>query len=153
MTAQNLENFNELREFHDTHYLQTRVGGDLQNYENLGAIFEYSSLEYITCIENNVKLHFQKYVRRYISALYPNLTKQIYSAILEDIMIPREEKRCPNEYQEFVDECIGTIVPETNTLQMGSVYYDVKVYLSLSSLSSRLVSLVSLVSSRLSRYQ
>ena len=61
MTAQNLENFNELRTFHDTHYLQTRGGGDLQHYDNLSAIIEYSALEYKTCIENNIKLHFPKY--------------------------------------------------------------------------------------------
>ena len=121
MTHENQLIFDELKKFHDTHYLPSRVLGDISSYQNLHAIIEYSSKEYITSIENNVKLHFGKYVRRYIAAEYPNLAKRIYSAILQDIMIPREEKRCPNEYQIFVDNCIGTIVPEANTMHMGSV--------------------------------
>ena len=136
MTAENLENFNELRAFHHVHYLQTRVGGDLQHYDNLSAIIEYSALEYKTCIESNIKLHFPKYVRKYISAAYPNVTKRVASAILADIMIPLVDFRSPAEYHEFVEQCFGEIVPQTNAIRMGSVYYDVKVYLSsLSSLS------------------
>ena len=136
MSAENLQKFEELKNFHDTHYLQTRVGGDLQHYDNLSAIIEYSALEYKTCIENNIKLHFPKYVRRYISAVYPNVTKRIASAILADIMIPLVDFRSPAEYHEFVEQCFGEIVPQANAIRMGSVYYDVKVYLSsLSSLS------------------
>ena len=127
MTAENLENFNELRAFHHVHYLQTRVGGDLQHYDNLSAIIEYSALEYKTCIENNIKLHFPKYVRRYISAAYPNVTERVASAILADIMIPLVDFRSPAEYHEFVEQCFGEIVPQANAIRMGSVYYDVKV--------------------------
>ena len=154
MTAQNLENFNELRAFHHVHYLQTRVGGDLQHYDNLSAIIEYSALEYKTCIENNIKLHFPKYVRRYISAVYPNVAKRVASAILADVMTPLVDFRSPAEYHEFVEQCFGEIVPQANAIRMGSVYYDVKVYLSsLSSLSclSRLSRLSRLSLSRLCR--
>jgi len=52
---------------------------DLENGKNLSAILDYYVTTMITCIENNIKMHFFDYIHRFIFSYYKFLYKEKFN--------------------------------------------------------------------------
>jgi len=118
-----------LQEFQNLHSFP------LEDGSNLSSVLDYYSTTMLTSIENNIKLHFFDYIKRYINSYFCHLyqdqlddkdfKKQLYkdlNAIKNDIL--NNTVICDEKYHSWLNTNRYNIVPESYEV---SYYYDIKV--------------------------
>ena len=128
-----LEEFQKLR--------TTITDFELEDGSNLSYVLGYYTTTMLTSIENNIKMRFFDYVKRFINSHFKHLyqeqldtkpknkefTKQFYreiNLVKNDILNNNVILTCDEKYHSWVKENRYKIVPETFEI---SYYYDIKV--------------------------
>ena len=109
----------------------------LQDGKNLSAILDYYATTMITAIENNIKMHFIDYIKRFVNSYFKNIyqnelqnkefKKQFYKELQQvknDIINDAEILTCDEKYHNWLNENRYKIVPENYDT---SYFYDIKV--------------------------
>ena len=109
----------------------------LQDGKNLSAILDYYATTMITAIENNIKMHFIDYIKRFVNSYFKNIyqnelqnkefKKQFYKELQQvknDIINDTEILTCDEKYHNWLNENRYKIVPENYDT---SYFYDIKV--------------------------
>ena len=109
----------------------------LQDGKNLSAILDYYATTMITAIENNIKIHFIDYIKRFINSYFKNIyknelqnkefKKQFYKELQQvknDIINDAEILTCDEKYHNWLNTNRYKIVPENYDT---SYFYDIKV--------------------------
>jgi hypothetical protein len=65
----NLKRFNEFKKFYMTDYKKLGYRNKI-NGVNLSQIFNYMKIDILTNIENNIKMHFMSYVKRFVNSSF-----------------------------------------------------------------------------------
>jgi hypothetical protein len=118
-----------LDEFQKLHTFQ------LEDGSNLSSILDYYATTMITAIENNIKMRFFDYIKRFVNCYFKDLyqdelenkefKKQLYkeiNLIKNDII--NNTLTCDEKYHSWLKENRYKIIPETYET---SYYYDIKV--------------------------
>jgi len=108
---------------------------ELEDGTNLSSILGYYTTTMITSIENNIKLHFFDYIKRFINSYFKHLykdeienkdfKKQLYkelNLVKNDII--NNTLTCNNKYHIWLNENRYKIVPEHFDI---SYHYDIKI--------------------------
>jgi len=109
----------------------------LQDGKNLSAILDYYATTMITAIENNIKIHFIDYIKRFINSYFKNIyqnelqnkefKKQFYKELQQvknDIINDAKILTCDEKYHNWLNDNRYKIVPENYDT---SYFYDIKV--------------------------
>ena len=107
----------------------------LEDGSNLSSILDYYATTMITAIENNIKMRFFDYVKRFVNSFFKHLyqdqienkefKKQLYKEInLVKNDIINNTLTCDEKYHSWLKENRYNIVPE---IYETSYYYDIKV--------------------------
>ena len=109
----------------------------LQDGKNLSAILDYYATTMITAIENNIKIHFIDYIKRFVNSYFKNIyqtelqnkefKKQFYKELQQvknDIINDAEILTCDEKYHNWLNENRYKIVPENYDT---SYFYDIRV--------------------------
>jgi len=107
----------------------------LENGNNLSSILDYYKTTMLTSIENNIKIHFFDYIKRFVNSYFKHLykeqienkefKKQLYKEInlLKNDII-NNTLTCDEKYHNWLKENRYKIVPENFE---NSYYYDIKI--------------------------
>ena len=108
---------------------------EFEDGSNLSSILDYYATTMITSIENNVKMRFFDYIKRFINCYFKHLyqdqmenkdfKKQLYreiNVVKNDIL--NNTLTCNEKYHSWLKEYRYKIVPETFDT---SYYYDIKI--------------------------
>ena len=108
---------------------------DLEDGCNLKAVLGYYSITMLTSIENNIKIHFFDYIKRFVNSYFNHIyndkldnkefKKQLYkelNAVKNDII--NNTTTCDEKYHEWLNENRFKIVPETYET---NYHYDIKI--------------------------
>jgi hypothetical protein len=107
----------------------------LENGNNLSSILDYYKTTMLTSIENNIKIHFFDYIKRFVNSYFKHLyqeqiknkefKKQLYKEInLVKNDIINNTLTCDEKYHNWLKENRYKIVPENFE---NSYYYDIKI--------------------------
>lgn len=109
----------------------------LHDGKNLSAILDYYATTMITSIENNIKMHFIDYIKRFVNSYFKNVyqnelqnkefKKQFYKELQQvknDIINDAEILTCDEKYHNWLNDNRYKIVPENYDT---SYFYDIKV--------------------------
>jgi hypothetical protein len=109
----------------------------IQDGKNLSAILDYYATTMITAIENNIKMHFIDYIKRFVNSYFKNIyqnelqnkefKKQFYKELQQvknDVINDAEILTCDEKYHNWLNENRYKIVPENYDT---SYFYDIKV--------------------------
>ena len=109
----------------------------LQDGKNLSAILDYYATTMITAIENNIKMHFIDYIKRFVNSYFKNIyqnelqnkefKKQFYKELQQvknDIINDAEILTCDEKYHTWLNVNRYNIVPKNYDT---SYFYDIKV--------------------------
>jgi hypothetical protein len=107
----------------------------LEDGSNLSSILDYYVTTMITAIENNIKMRFFDYIKRFVNSYFKHLyqdqlenkefKKQLYKEInLVKNDILNNTLTCDEKYHSWINENRYKIVPEEYDT---SYYYDIKV--------------------------
>ena len=109
----------------------------LQDGKNLSAILDYYATTMITAIENNIKMHFIDYIKRFVNSYFKNIyqnelqnkefKKQFYKELQQvknDIINDTKILTCDEKYHNWLNDNRYKIVPENYDT---SYFYDIKV--------------------------
>ena len=118
-----------LQEFQKLHSFQ------LEDGSNLSSILDYYSTTMITAIENNIKMRFFDYIKRFVNSYFKHLyqdqlenkefKKQLYKEInLVKNDIINNTLTCDEKYHSWLNDNRYKIVPETFET---SYHYDIKI--------------------------
>ena len=108
---------------------------ELEDGSNLSSILDYYCTTMITSIENNIKMRFFDYIKRFINCYFKHIyqekmenkefKKQLYKEInLVKNDILNNTLTCDEKYHSWLKENRYKIVPETYET---SYYYDIKI--------------------------
>ena len=108
---------------------------ELEDGSNLSSILDYYSTTMITSIENNIKMRFFDYIKRFVNCYFKHVyqdqienkefKKQLYKEInLVKNDIINNTLTCDEKYHSWLKENRYKIVPETYET---SYYYDIKI--------------------------
>ena len=108
---------------------------ELEDGSNLSSILDYYSTTMITSIENNIKMRFFDYIKRFVNCYFKHIhqekmenkefKKQLYKEInLVKNDILNNTLTCDEKYHSWLKENRYKIVPETYET---SYYYDIKI--------------------------
>jgi len=108
---------------------------ELEDGSNLSSILDYYATTMITAIENNIKMRFFDYIKRFVNSYFKHIyqeqienkefKKQLYREInLVKNDIINNTLTCDEKYHNWLKENRYNIVPETFET---SYYYDIKV--------------------------
>jgi len=108
---------------------------ELEDGSNLSSILDYYATTMITAIENNIKMRFFDYIKRFVNSYFKHIyqeqmenkefKKQIYKEInLVKNDIINNTLTCDKKYHSWLKEYRYKIVPE---IFETSYYYDIKV--------------------------
>lgn len=78
----NLELLNEFNKFYEKKYKKLGCGDKIEDV-NLSQILNYMKVDMITNIENNIKMNFISYLKRFVNASFKSLRKLIYDTTEE----------------------------------------------------------------------
>ena len=73
---ENLEIYNEFKKFYETEYKILGLSEKLDG-KYLSQILEYTSTDMITNIENNIKLNFENYVKRFVNTSFKQINENL----------------------------------------------------------------------------
>jgi len=109
----------------------------LHDGKNLSAILDYYATTMITAIENNIKMHFIDYIKRFVNSYFKNIyqnelqnkefKKQFYKELQQvknDIINDAEILTCDEKYHNWLNDNRYNIVPKNYDT---SYFYDIKV--------------------------
>ena len=109
----------------------------LQDGKNLSAILDYYATTMITAIENNIKMHFIDYIKRFVNSYFKNIyqnelqnkefKKQFYKELQQvknDIINDAEILTCDEKYHTWLNANRYNIVPKNYDT---SYFYDIKI--------------------------
>ena len=109
----------------------------LHDGKNLSAILDYYATTMITAIENNIKMHFIDYIKRFVNSYFKNIyqnklqnkefKKQFYKELQQvknDIINDAEILTCDEKYHNWLNDNRYKIVPKNYDT---SYFYDIKV--------------------------
>lgn len=123
----NLALFNEFKNFHSF---------TLENGVNLSQILGYNSISIITAIENNIKMHFFDYIRRFINSYFKHKykeemkKKEFKQQLFKDLKklkndVINNTTTCNEKYQNWLKENRNNIIPKE--VHKNGYYYDIQV--------------------------
>jgi hypothetical protein len=108
---------------------------ELEDGSNLSAVLNYYTITMLTAIENNIKMRFFDYVRRFVVSYFKHLykdqldnkvfKKQLYkeiNVVKNDII--NNTLECDGKYHNWINEYRHKIVPREFEV---SYYYDIKI--------------------------
>ena len=106
----------------------------LEDGSNLSSILDYYATTMITAIENNIKLHFFYYIKRFINSYFKHIyqeqiqNKEFKKQLYKEINVVKNDiinntLTCDEKYHIWLKEIRNKIVPETFEI---SYYYDIK---------------------------
>ena len=109
---------------------------ELEDGSNLSSILDYYATTMITAIENNIKMRFFDYIKRFVNSYFKHIyqeeienkefKKQLYREInLVKNDIINNTLTCDEKYHNWLKEIRYKIVPE---IFETSYYYDIKVF-------------------------
>jgi len=108
---------------------------ELEDGSNLSSILEYYATTMITSIENNIKMRFFDYIKRFINSYFKHLyrteikDKNFKNQLYKEINLIKNDiinntLTCDEKYHSWLNEIRYKIVPE---IFENSYYYDIKV--------------------------
>jgi len=102
----NLKTFNLLNSFYENEYSKIGMNSKL-NSSNLSQILTYISVDILTNIENNIKLHFIKYLNRFVNSYFKDTNEEIIEkeTSIKNKSIKRKELY--KELKEIKDDLIN----------------------------------------------
>lgn len=123
----NLELFKEFKEFH---------GFTLENGVNLSQILGYNAISIITAIENNIKIHYFEYIRRFINSYFKHKyeeeikNKDFKQQLFKDLKklkndIINNTTTCDIKYHKWLNKNRNNIIPKE--VHKNGYYYDIQV--------------------------
>ena len=123
----NLELFNEFQKFHTF---------TLENGVNLSQILGYNATSIITAIENNIKMHYFDYIRRFINSCFKHKfkeemkDKEFKKQLFKDLKklkndIINNTTTCDTKYQTWLKENRYSIIPKE--VHKNGYYYDIQI--------------------------
>lgn len=114
----NLELLNEFNKFYEKKYKKLGYDDKIDG-KNLSQILNYMKVDMITNIENNIKLNFISYLKRFVNASFKSLRKLIYDSTEE---YPKQLKKV---LREDIDKDIYDIKQDliNNTLNSRSIHH------------------------------
>jgi hypothetical protein len=118
-----------LKEFQSLHSFDLEDGG------NLSAILDYYKITMLTSIENNIKMHFFDYIKRFVNSYFSyeyreqlenkQFKKQFYKEIQSvKTDITNNTLTCEDKYHSWLHEFRDKIVPKEYET---SYFYDIQV--------------------------
>ena len=107
----------------------------LEDGSNLSSILDYYTTTMITSIENNIKMRFFDYIKRFVNSYFKYIyqdkieNKEFKKQLYKDINLVKNDLinntlTCDEKYHSWLKENRNKIVPETFE---NSYYYDIKV--------------------------
>tara|TARA_B100001013_G_scaffold105337_1_gene60050 strand:- start:4428 stop:6437 length:2010 start_codon:yes stop_codon:yes gene_type:complete len=123
----NLELFNEFKEFHSF---------TLENGVNLSQILGYNAISIITAIENNIKMHYFDYIRRFINSYFKHKyeeemkNKDFKQQLFKDLKklkndIINNTTTCDIKYHKWLNKNRNNIIPKE--VHKNGYYYDIQI--------------------------
>ena len=123
----NLELFNEFQKFHTF---------TLENGINLSSILAYNATSIITAIENNVKMHYFDYIRRFVNSYFKHKYKEeiedneFKQQLFRDLKkikndIINNTSTCDTKYHKWLKDNRNFIIPKE--IHVNGYYYDIQV--------------------------
>lgn len=114
---------------------QTLHNFELEDGSNLSSVLDYYSTTMITSIENNIKLHFFDYIKRFINSYFKHLykneieNKDFKKKLYKEINLVKNDiinntLTCDNKYHIWLNENRYKILPENFDT---SYHYDIKI--------------------------
>ena len=112
----NLELYNEFIKFYDEEYKDLNYSVKLDG-KNLSQILNYMSIDILTNIENNIKLHFIKYVKRFVNSCFKNQNNEL---------LEKCEKGTKTKLRKELNKDLYEIKEDlfNNTLKSNNKYHD-----------------------------
>ena len=107
----------------------------LENGNNLSSILDYYKTTMLTSIENNIKIHFFDYIKRFVNSYFKHLyqeqieNKQFKKQLYKEINLVKNDiinntLTCDEKYHNWLKENRYKIVPENFE---NNYYYDIKI--------------------------
>ena len=123
----NLELFNEFQKFHTF---------TLENGVNLSQILSYNAISIITSIENNIKMHYFDYIRRFVNSYFKHKykeeieDKEFKQQLFRDLKkikndIINNTTTCDTKYHKWLEDNRNFIIPKE--VHENGYYYDIQV--------------------------
>ena len=123
----NLELFKEFKEFHSF---------TLENGVNLSQILGYNAISIITAIENNIKMHYFDYIKRFINSYFKHKyeeemkNKYFKQQLFKDLKklkndIINNTTTCDIKYHKWLNKNRNNIIPKE--VHKNGYYYDIQV--------------------------
>jgi hypothetical protein len=114
----NLDLLNEFNIFYENKYKKLGYDDKISGH-NLSQILNYTATSIITSIENNIKINFISYLKRFVNASFKNLRKLIYDTTEE---YPKQLKK---NLRDDIDKDIFDIKQDliNNTLKSRSIHH------------------------------
>ena len=123
----NLELFNEFQQFHTF---------TLENGVNLSQILSYNAISIITAIENNIKMHYFDYIRRFINSYFKHKYKEeikdneFKQQLFRDLKkikndIINNTTTCDTKYHKWLKNNRNNIIPKE--VHKNGYHYDIQV--------------------------
>ncbi len=114
----NLELLNEFNKFYENKYKKLGYDDKIDGV-NLSQILNYMKVDIITNIENNIKMNFISYLKRFVNASYKSIRKIIYDSTEE---YPKQLKK---ELRNDIDKDIFDIKQDliNNTLKSRNIHH------------------------------
>jgi hypothetical protein len=112
----NLNLFNEFKLFYDSIYKNLNYSNKIDG-KNLSQILGYMSIDMITNIENNIKLNFIKYVKRFVNSSF---------RIQNNLLLESCEKGTKTKLRKELNKDLFDIKEDliNNTLNSNNKYHD-----------------------------
>lgn len=123
----NLELFNEFQKFHTF---------TTENGVNLSSILAYNATSIITSIENNIKMHYFDYIRRFVNSYFKHKykeeieDKEFKQQLFRDLKkikndIINNTTTCDTKYHKWLEDNRNFIIPKE--VHENGYYYDIQV--------------------------
>ena len=112
----NLKLYNEFLQFYDDEYKKLGYNDKLDG-TNLSQILGYMSIDMITNVENNIKMHFIKYVKRFVNSCFKKQNNEL---------VDKCDKGKKTELRKILNKELYEIKEDllNNTLKCDKKYYD-----------------------------
>jgi hypothetical protein len=116
LKGSNLEIFNNFNIFYEDNYKKNNNIKKI-NGKNLSQILNYTATDILTNIENNIKLHFMKYIRRFVNSSFKKVNNDL---------IDTAEKGKKTILRKQLKEDLFMIKEDlfNNTLNSNKIYHD-----------------------------
>jgi len=121
--------------FEDFSTLRISINIIMEDGSNLSSILNYYATTMFTMIENNIKMHFMDYIKRFINSYFKHLyaveieNKEFKKQLQKDLKVLKDDiinntQNCHPKFHQWLLENRYKIVPEDREV---NYYYDLKV--------------------------